>query len=329
MGKWKQSGENLVRHESGTYYLRCKVRGRIVMRSLKTDSLVEARKRRMAAREALEATEDGGDTRITLGTLLSRLEAKLTPPSLKPSSRHYYRQLVAAMRATLPVGMRAERFAPADARLWWESYATRYSPTRANNTLALCKRLEFPGGKNHFAGIPRMKQKPMVLDLPDRDGMERIMAACRESSGLMIGFLAWSGLRRGEARALRWEDVGEKWILVTGGKGGTKSRKPRRVPISGPLAAIVARLRDGAPPKGPLFRQLECCKALKNACKRCGFRPMRMHDLRHWFATHAVERGVDVPTVSRWLGHQDGGILAMRTYGHARDDHSLESAAKL
>ena len=44
---------------------------------------------------------------------------------------------------------------------------------------------------------------------------------------------------------------------------------------------------------------------------------------RHFFATTCIESGVDIPTISRWLGHKDGGALAMRTYGHLRDEHSL------
>jgi integrase len=56
---------------------------------------------------------------------------------------------------------------------------------------------------------------------------------------------------------------------------------------------------------------------------------LRVHDLRHWTATHAIEMGVDVPTVSRWLGHKDGGALAMKVYGHLRDEHSLACAKRL
>jgi hypothetical protein len=29
--------------------------------------------------------------------------------------------------------------------------------------------------------------------------------------------------------------------------------------------------------------------------------------------TRCIESGIDIPTVSRWLGHQDGGVLAMKT----------------
>ena len=52
-------------------------------------------------------------------------------------------------------------------------------------------------------------------------------------------------------------------------------------------------------------------------------------DLRHLFATRCIESGVDIPTVSRWLGHKDGGALAMKVYGHLRDHHSVEMAKKV
>ena len=42
------------------------------------------------------------------------------------------------------------------------------------------------------------------------------------------------------------------------------------------------------------------------------------HDLRHLFATRCIESGVDIPTASRWLGHKDGGALAMKVYGKHR-----------
>jgi integrase len=53
------------------------------------------------------------------------------------------------------------------------------------------------------------------------------------------------------------------------------------------------------------------------------------HDLRHLFATRCIESGVDIPTVSRWLGHKDGGALAMKVYGHLRDQHSVAMAQKV
>jgi integrase len=50
--------------------------------------------------------------------------------------------------------------------------------------------------------------------------------------------------------------------------------------------------------------------------------------LRHLFATRCIESGVDMPTVSRWFGHKDGGALAMKTYGHLLREHSIAQRAE-
>jgi integrase len=72
-----------------------------------------------------------------------------------------------------------------------------------------------------------------------------------------------------------------------------------------------------------------CSDALAAACRTLDLGHLTHHDLRHLFATRCVESGVDIPTISRWLGHQDGGALAMKVYGHLRDDHSQTMAAKV
>src|ERR1017187_1959760 len=73
----------------------------------------------------------------------------------------------------------------------------------------------------------------------------------------------------------------------------------------------------------------ECKRSLSRACKEVGIALLTPHDLRHLFATRCIESGVDIPTVSRWLDHKDGGALAMKTYGHLRDQHSTTMAQKV
>src|SRR5208282_4808983 len=70
-------------------------------------------------------------------------------------------------------------------------------------------------------------------------------------------------------------------------------------------------------------------RSLKRACKKLGLFHLTHHDLRHLFATRCIESGVDIPTVAKWLGHKDGGVLAMQTYGHLRDKHSADMALKV
>lgn len=139
-------------------------------------------------------------------------------------------------------------------------------------------------------------------------------------------FLAYSGMRISEARAVCWSDVGKDFILVTGGEVGTKNHEARRVPIIPDMRVLLDRMRV-AGGKGPLWTIVTPRIALDNACKRLGLPHVRVHDLRHLFATVCIESGVDIPTISRWLGHKDGGVLALKTYGHLRDEHSQRAAA--
>jgi site-specific recombinase XerD len=60
-----------------------------------------------------------------------------------------------------------------------------------------------------------------------------------------------------------------------------------------------------------------------------GIKRLTHHDLRHLFATICIESGVDIPTVAKWLGHKDGCVLALKTYGHLRNEHSQAMAKKV
>ena len=109
--------------------------------------------------------------------------------------------------------------------------------------------------------------------------------------------------------------------------------------LDGLLKKIIERRKsaaqfseDGKAPLGPedfLFRIGECQKSIDAACQRASVARVTHHDFRHLFATVCIESGVDIPTVAAWLGHNDGGALAMKTYGHLRADHSQLAAQKV
>jgi hypothetical protein len=71
-----------------------------------------------------------------------------------------------------------------------------------------------------------------------------------------------------------------------------------------------------------------CGESLTRACKKLKIHRITHHDVRHLFATRCIESGVDIPTVSRWLGRSDGGALAMKTCGHLRRERSAAMAPK-
>src|SRR4029077_17571439 len=72
-----------------------------------------------------------------------------------------------------------------------------------------------------------------------------------------------------------------------------------------------------------VFRVNEAQKAIDSPSRKAGIAPIGHHAFTHLFATICIESGVDIPTVSRWLGHKDGGALAMKRYGHLRQEHSF------
>lgn len=62
--------------------------------------------------------------------------------------------------------------------------------------------------------------------------------------------------------------------------------------------------------------------------KRAGLEHIRLHDLRHTFATLALQNGVDIKTVSGMLGHYDAGFT-LRTYTHATNRMQEQAAATM
>ena len=67
---------------------------------------------------------------------------------------------------------------------------------------------------------------------------------------------------------------------------------------------------------------------LHRVLKRAGLPKVRFHDLRHTFATLALQNGVDVKTVSSMLGHYDAGFT-LRTYTHVTRQMQQKAAEKI
>ena len=188
------------------------------------------------------------------------------------------------------------------------------------------------------------------LQLPDRADMLRIIAEMRRVPDECDTFrpnpaqrlylqtmavemadhaelLAYSGMRKEEARqSTVADDLGDEFKIW-----GTKSESAERtIPVNPALRVVLDRIKTRRlGPKTKLVFTSEPRTALRRACARLGLPLLRNHDLRHYFASVCIASGVDIPTVSRWLGHADGGALAMKTYGHLLKDHSRAAAKKV
>jgi integrase len=399
--RWNRTGiDNLVRHESGSYYARLSVGGKQTWISLKTQ-LLEVAKAKLGdlvkeARKVHVRAAKGGERWTVADAIAKRLaEINGAPDTeLKPATKHYYRQCIETIRSSWPEleSRPVSKITEDDCAQWRNSLAKNISPQRFNNIISeLAKILELAVQAGHRFGNPAEKLKrlsvPKIkqgLKLPSKAKFAEFVEAMRsrngrfsEHSAFFVELLAYSGMRKGEAENLLWRDVDFEagFIAVHGDpETGTKGGESRKVPMIPALRGLLQRLlqhrhdlamiapcakqhgvtentvytwrrnedprwlkfahRPNIAPPGELLPTPVCAVSEAQGCmtaaaEEIGMERLTHHDLRHYFATICIEAGVDIPTVSRWLGHKDGGVLAMRTYGHLRDEHSTAAAARV
>jgi len=238
---------------------------------------------------------------------------------------------------------------------------TKMAPRTVNLILALARSiLRFAVANGHVAASPtdRLGRGKLMLPLergklaPPIERAEdvgRLLAAIREigdeanrpSVYPIFALLAYTGLRRGEALGLRWADVDldRGMITVRRSYGGmTKSSKHRTVPVPAALGVILKAHKLSDPWKAALCfpndegemyspnAKLEA--VLQSALSRVNLPRIRVHALRHVFASHFVMGGGDIFTLQRILGHSTPQITS-DTYAHLSPRHLAGEADRV
>jgi integrase len=358
---WTKTGkDNLVRHKSGRYYARVFGKGKEVWKSLKTSHFSVAQARlaeflkdhRQRVGNGGGGNDSGVSAKMTFGeAATSHLRDLDDNVKIKPRTRAYYRERLRALEKSWPLLSRTEvrKISSGDCKAWAGRYGRIAAPTNYNNTVALLRHVFAVAVEagviyaNPAAAVKRAQLRPKEIALPSSEKFNAMVEEMRNGHGRFsrdcadfVEGLAYSGMRKGEANALEWRDVDftaneivVRGDAVTGTKGGEGWR---RVPMIPDARTLFQRMRSECadePLDAKVFRVAECQKAIDRAAKKIGTARITHHDLRHLFATRCIESGVDIPTVSRWLGHKDGGALAMKTYGHLRREHSQAQALKV
>ncbi|MEP6699530.1 MAG: site-specific integrase [Verrucomicrobiota bacterium] len=351
----KTKVQNLVRHKSGRYYARTFGNNKEIWKSLRTSHLSVA-KARLAEflrqhRENQAAVTSEASAKMTFANALAiHLQNLDDDVTIKPGTRHYWRQIFVALLKSWPglAEREVRRLTRTDCAEWARRFRKIASSTRYNNTVAGLRHVfevAIEAGivyGNPAAKLERVPVRPKQLTLPSRDeflqlveSVSRAGAWCSRDCADLLRGLAFTGCRKGEAAHIEWRDVdfaaGE--IIVRGDAvTGTKNWTVRRVPMIPDARALFQRMRSERADErlnAKVFRVNEAQNAINSAVRKLSLPRITHHDLRHLFATASIESGVDIPTVSRWLGHKDGGALAMKTYGHLRREHSVAQALKV
>jgi integrase len=196
---------------------------------------------------------------------------------------------------------------------------------------------------NPCHGVKRLKADSRVFPwLDSTDAITRLLVECPAHIRTVVAVLVGTGMRLDEALHLRWDDIDLEHRLITVHRGRrgqratgtTKSGKARRVPIFDSVLAVLRdmklarggdallwpggyrRLRGRTPERA--LSQAAIRDPFKLATKRAGLPPeLRLHDLRHTFASLFLVDGGDIFKLSRILGHSSVSITE-RTYAHLK-----------
>ena len=194
--------------------------------------------------------------------------------------------------------------------------------------------------------IPKIEKQEMKILHPDH--ISAYLNAAERRNALPMFYLELvSGLRKGELVALQWSDLDEanctisvskqaSWdtegnLILSQPKTGNSIRE-----VSIPQDAVELLKQEHAKhPSNPwmfpsgrtgeMYHPDSVVTLHKRILKDAGLEHIRFHDLRHTFATLALQNGVDVKTVSSMLGHYDAGFT-LRTYTHATRQKQDEAA---
>lgn len=238
---------------------------------------------------------------------------RLWKPGTLAVNRSYLNNQILPSFASRPVA----EITRADVQRWFASLDAK--PAAADRSLpilsAILRHAEMhghrPEGSNPCLGLRRYRRRGrerfLTLDQYRRLGKalaEHEAAAPLPAAGVRL--LLLTGCRQSEIRMLRWKDYRAGHLFLRDGKTG-----PRTVWLSSPARLVLEHLpRMGAwvfpatSGGGPMTTETLYCwwRRLRTAADLPG---LRLHDLRHSYASFALRRGETVLAIGRLLGHRD------------------------
>lgn len=185
---------------------------------------------------------------------------------------------------------------------------------------------------------PRFRMSPEPTTRTDwwtADDFSRVVDQLRQRDRVLADLIAWyywTGWRRREGLGLLWSDVDRARGTVLLPPERSKSHKPRVVPITGEVAAILDRMQALRLPYCPWVfhrngrQRKEFRRALEWAKRAAGVDPrLTVHGLRRTFATNQMRAGVD-PGLTMRLGGWSSTEMLERY--RQLDAATLEGAAE-
>ena len=187
-------------------------------------------------------------------------------------------------------------------------------------------------GSNPCKGTPRFKRKPKERFLTAQE-FRRLATvlnefeAKRPDAVQAIRLLIYTGARRGEIENLRWEWVQSPRLMLPDSKTGAKiiylNRQAQAV-----IAGIPNQRESGpvfpAPYSGGSINLAGVWPRIREAA---ALPDVRLHDLRHSFASIAIRNNISLIVIGKLLGHALAETTAR--YAHLSDDIVADAASRV
>ena len=257
----------------------------------------------------------------------------------KPSTQKAERWALTARLLPEFGSLPLDRITRARVTRWFDEYS-RIAPGSANHVLGLLGRiLNHAVACGHLQTNPtrgvKPNSRPKLTRFLSREEVKRLHSALDRFAASqpsrtpqidIIRLLLLTGCRKSEIITLRWQDVDGDTLNLADAKSG-----PRRVFLNAPARAILDRqprtcsawvFPSPSNLDRPFSRDFKIWRSVR---REAGIEDVRLHDLRHTFASHAVLQGVPLPIVSRLLGHKRPSMTLR--YAHV-GDRETEAAAE-
>ena len=325
------------------YFVHSQHRGRRVWKTIASAESASAGEARARAATTLATIRRGGDApaspeetvfEAVADEVFTRYARNWKPGTLKVN-RNYYRNHILPRFKGRPIAGIDSR----DVRQWFASlHAKPAAADRSAPILSVIMRQAEiygyrPVGSNPCKGIKRYR----------REGRERFLSAAeirslaaaldrfetdRPQQVAIIRLLLLTGCRASEVRTLKWRYRREGKLFLPDTKTGG-----RAVPLAPSAVRLLTSLpRDEDNPwviagRKPGWHLTDLQHPWRRIRGRAGLDDVRIHDLRHSFASRALALGEDLPMIGKLLGHTQ--VQTTARYAHLARDTVKASAARI
>jgi integrase len=306
---------------------------------------------RTEARRLKQLVDQGGDplgdlederAAPTMAELIERFEAEHVSRKRPSTSRAYRLILDRHIRPHFGPHRKVADVRFEDIDALHRKVTKAGSPYMANRCIALCSkmfnlairwRMRADNPTKFIERNPESKRKRYL----SADELARLSAALAAYSDPQIAnvfrLLLLTGARRGEVLAMEWGALDLGAGIWTKLGSTTKQKTDHIVPLSAPARQLLVEMQDEyvrLHPKKPLPQYVfagnggtghvvEITRAWASICKAAGIAAgLRIHDLRHSFASQLASGGASLPLIGALLGHSNPSTTAR--YSHLYDD---------